>query len=278
MIRATYWLGALLGTVMALSIQGQPDAAFAEVGELCSEVAHVSWQADWDTVTVARAAVDVPGCGDGEPVGIQLIADDGDVPEDGPIMGVVKDERVVFDLTSLEQRVEPVIGVRVFLDLHEEEFVFFEVTFDRRYFNSAGNEQRGLRQVTSLQVPLDVSYVVPGAPSGYEDVDCSEVNTTVDDDVIAQGSGTFTAVAAGRHLVCYRQTPGAQSGAPDDREPAVLSAANTGDGVEVLGESHRAPSPTEAGLLPVTGAALWLVALVGGLMAVGGWRLARSRR
>jgi hypothetical protein len=256
-----------------------PAHVSAADGLLCSDVAEVSWQADWDTVTVARAAVDVPGCGDGEPVGIQLLTDDGDVPEDGPIMGVVEDERVVFDLASLEQRVEPVTGVRVFLELTEEELVFFEVTVDRRFFNAPGNEQRGLRQVTSLQVPLDGSYHVPGAPSGYQDVDCSEVNTIIGDDVIEEGSGTFTASASGRHLACYQQTPGAAR-SPDGQEPEVLGETITADDaeVEVLGEAHRAPSPAEAGLLPVTGAALWLLVLLGGLLTVGGWRLARARR
>jgi hypothetical protein len=270
----------LLVTVMLALVVVPAEAAAADTGELCSEAAHVSWQADWDTVTVARAAVDVPGCGDGEPVGIQLLTDDGDVPEDGPVMGVVADERVVFDLTALEQRVEPVIGVRVFLELAEEELIFFEVTVDRRFFNAPGNEQRGLRQVTSLQVPLDGAYRVPGAPSGYQDVDCSEVNTTIGDDVIEEGSGTFTATASGRHLACYQQTPGVPPGPPDAQEPEVLGETVTDDAarVEVLGEVRGAPSPTEAGLLPVTGTALWLLVLLGGLLSVGGWRLARARR
>lgn len=274
-MRAVLVLAVLVASLALSGVAGQ-----AADGDLCSEAAHVSWQADWETVTVARAAVDVPGCGDGESVGIQLLTDDGDVPEDGPVMGVVADERVVFDLTSLDQRVEPVIGVRVFLELHEEELVFFEVTVDRRFFNAPGNEQRGLRQVTSLQVPLEGQYFVPGAPSGYEDVACSEVNTPVGDDVIEQGSGTFTATASGRHLACYQQTPGVPPGIPDDQEPEVLGDTITDDdaGVEVLGEAHRAPSPAEAGLLPVTGAALWLFVLLGGLLTVGGWRLARSRR
>lgn len=44
--------------------------------------------------------------------------------------------------------------------------VFFEVTVEQRYFNAPGNEQRGLRKVTSLQVPLDGQYAVPVAPRG----------------------------------------------------------------------------------------------------------------
>jgi hypothetical protein len=271
---------ALLVAVLVSLVALPSEVAYAIDGEICSGVAHVSWQADWDTVTVARAAVDVPGCSDGEPVGIQLLTDDGDVPGDGPIMGVVEGERAVFDLTSLGQRVEPVTGVRVFLELAKEELVFFEVTVDRRYFNVAGNEQRGLRQVTSLQVPLEGSYLVPGAPSGYQDVECSEVNTAMGDDVIGQGSGPFIATASGRHLACYQQVPGQQPGVPDDQGPEVLGEVLTaGDAdVQVLGEAEVAPSTAGPGPLATTGASLWLLMLLGGLLTIGGWRLTRARR
>jgi hypothetical protein len=276
----------LLLLVVLWAVAALPAAA--DDGQLCSIVADVSWQTDASKLTVDGAIVDVGSCEDGAPIGIQLVTDDGDVPPQGPLMGAVEGGQGVFDLVPYEQRIEPVTGVRVFLQIQEDEFVFFEVTVDRRFFSAPGNEQVGRRQVTSLHVPLDGEYVVPGAPSGYTDVACSDVNTTIDDDVVEQGTGTFTATEAGRHLACYRQTPGVAPGGPDGQGTEVLDGSVTAgdepviaaeDGVEVLGASDgRAQSAPGTGSLASTGANVWLLVGFGALLVAVGSRLVRPDR
>ena len=50
-----------------------------------------------------------------------------------------------------------------------------------------------------------------------------------------------------------------------------------GADVEVLGGIDEAPSTTGPARLPMTGATVWLLMLMGGLLTVAGWRLTRSR-
>ena len=279
-------LVALLAGLLAI-----PTAAAAE-GELCSTTADVSWVTNHDDVTVEGAVVDVPGCTDGEPVGLQLLTDDGDVPADGPILTEAQDEQAEFDLAPFAQRIEPVVGVRVYLQMTEEELAHLEITVDRRFFNMPGNEQRGLRQLTILEVSPGGQYRVPAAPNGYVEVACVEVGHDPRD-TVAQGSGTFDATASGRHVVCNRQTPGGPRG-PIDQDPEVLGRViNRGDTLdgpspesgggatnEVLGGVHDRSDGSDGpahGGLALTGANLWLTILVVVLLVAGGFTLMRVR-
>ena len=59
-------------------------AAVAE-GQLCADTATVSWQTDVGKLQVTGVFVEVPGCEDGEFVGIELLMDDGgQVPPEEP--------------------------------------------------------------------------------------------------------------------------------------------------------------------------------------------------
>jgi hypothetical protein len=257
-----------------------PVPAAADQGRICSEVAHVSWLTDWDTASVDGAVVEVPGCEAGEPVGIQLITEGGDVPAAGPLMGQAEDGRAAFDLAYLSQRIEPVTGVRVFLELHEAEVVFFEITVDRRFFNAPGNEQVGLRQVTVLTVAQGAEYDVPGAPSGYAEVACDEVVRSPSDDVVTEGSGTHVAAGPGLHVVCYQQTPSPRGDGPPTETEVLAEIVEMGEpttetagsGLEVLGLSDSAPSP-----LARTGANLLLALGLGSLLLIAGLTVLRRR-
>jgi hypothetical protein len=93
-----------------------PAAADTEAGpSACTQEASVSWNVDHDDLAVTGATVEVRGCPDGEPIGLQVITDDrGEVP-DGYLVEPTVDQRATFDLTSYGLTVEPTRGVRVAL-------------------------------------------------------------------------------------------------------------------------------------------------------------------
>jgi hypothetical protein len=256
---------ALLAVLLAL-----PTIAHAAGQDLCTDLATVYWDVDLASVTVNGATVDVPGCADGEPVGIQLITDDGDLPPDGPMMGQAEDGHATFDLTGYAVRVEPVTGIRVFLRVPGNEHPVWVIVVEQRFFNEPGNEQLGLRRSTTLEVPLDGEYAVPGPPTRYDEVRCDQVDTILPPDLVGEGSGIFPATAAGIHVVCYRQQPGVPGGPPDVEDPRVVEEA------EVLGEIlTRRPGRTGSAFLPSTGADLLVLAWLA-IGAVGiGRRLSR---
>lgn len=254
---------ALLAAAVAL-----PAPALADSVVICTETANVSWETNWDTVTVEAAIVEVPGCADGETVGLQLLTPAGDLPDE-PLFDVVTDEHVRFDLSALDVRIEPVTGVRVLLAGRTiVETVSIEV--EQRFFSSSGNEQRGLLRTTVLEVEVGGQYTVPGAPTRYEVVDCDTVRWQEPDDLIGQGAGTFTATSAGRHVVCYQQLPGTSGGPPDVEDPTV-------DETGVLGEQIERPAPGGAGggLLSSTGANILGMGLAGLAMVLVGRRMRR---
>lgn len=219
--------------------------ALAAAGTACTDGVQVSWRTNWDAATVEGIVVAADGCGDGEPVGIQLLTDDGDVPADGPLMGEVSDERAFFDITEYAVRIEPVTGIRVFLQVSDGEQYTWQITVDRRFFNQAGNEQVGLRQLTVLNVPHGGSYTVPGAPTRYDEVVCADVGHEPDG-VIAEGSGTFHDVSrSGLHIACYQQRPGTPGapppgpGGPGAEQPVVIppdESSDPDDDTDVLDE------------------------------------------
>ena len=63
-------------TISLLVLVVQASAAVAE-GRLCADTVTVSWQTDLTELQVAGVFVEVPGCEDGEFVGIELLMDDG---------------------------------------------------------------------------------------------------------------------------------------------------------------------------------------------------------
>lgn len=266
-------LSVLILTVLASLVAVAP----ASAQEACASDAFVRWQVDNAELLVTGAEVTVPGCDDGEDVGLQLITDDGDVPEDDPLGAEVADEVATFDLSDLEVGVEPVTGVRVFLIVDDEPVPVPVVTIvvDQRYFNQAGNEQIGLNQQSELTAPESQgSYTVPGAPTGWEHISCEADDLDLDldgfDDLLRDedgdlvegpsGDGGFPFEDSGRHLVCYQQTPGA-GGPPVTDDPEVLDDAVTDettdgdDGVlddsdetAVRGESEERRGPVDAAL------------------------------
>jgi hypothetical protein len=242
--------------------------ALAQSTAGCAEAAHVSWETNWNDVTVTGAVVEVRGCEDGTPVGLQLITDDGDVPAEA-LVSEVTDEQAHFDLEPLGLRIEPVIGVRVFI-YGDPVAEFVTIIVEQRLFATSGNEQRGLRQATVLDVPLGGRYLVPGAPTRYEVVACAAMNTTLPGDLVAQGAGTFTATEPGTHVVCYQQQPGTPGGAPDLETPRVL------DDTEVLEGAFEADPPASADdSLATTGLNVLAVGLFTLVLLIVGRRLTR---
>lgn len=74
--------GLLVMLVLGL-LSSPATATEAAEGDPCSTTASVSWLTNHEDVTVEGAVVDVPGCADGEPVGLQLLTDDGGLPAEG---------------------------------------------------------------------------------------------------------------------------------------------------------------------------------------------------
>lgn len=265
---------ALLLPLLLAGLLGTAAPAAAQV-DACTDTANVNWVTNWRDVTVETAIVHVPGCEDGEEVGLQLLTDDGDLPSD-PLVEPVQAEHATFDLTPLDVRIEPVTGVRVLLQ-GEELIEVVDIVVEQRFFASSGNEQRGLLRTTTLEVPLDGEYEVPGAPTRYDIAPCAAVQWVAPDDLIGEGAGTFTATTAGTHVVCYQQQPGSPGGQPDPEDPTVV-------GTEVLGTQFTRPSPESdtsdgaaGGPLPRTGANVLALALTGLTLIVVGRRATRPR-
>jgi hypothetical protein len=279
-VRQVLWM-ILAATVNLLAA---PTSVLAETSPsgICSSTARVSWVAEWQTATVEAAIVEVPGCADGEAIGIQLLTEHGDLPGDGPLMTEVANESARFDFSHAAVRIEPVTGVRVFLELRGDEQYVWQITVERRFFNPAGSEQMGLRDLTILQIPHDGSYRVEGAPSRYRVTACADLGYRPDDR-IAEGSGVFEdVIEGGRHVVCFQQvTPGRGQGGvtevlhgPLERDPD--------DRTDVLGTSHERPAPSSTagrlGRLAMTGNDLLLAASVGFATVGVGLGLLRRRR
>jgi putative cell wall-binding protein len=87
----------------------------ANIG-LCSNTANVSWETNMAELTVTGVFVDVPGCGDDELVGLQLLTDDGDIPSGDPLLTRSSADRAFFDIAHLDVGIMPVTGMRVFLE------------------------------------------------------------------------------------------------------------------------------------------------------------------
>lgn len=263
---------ALLATVAAIGLLGIPIAAVAQAPEACTDTANVTWETDWDTVTVEAALVHVPGCVDGDEVGLQLLTDDGDLPAE-LMVSTVDDERVRFDLSGLDVRIEPVIGVRVLL--YGETLVeIVGIVVEQRFFAQNGSEQRGLLRTTTLEVPLGGTYEVPGAPTRYVVANCSDMRWVAPDDLVGQGAGSFEATEGRRHVVCYQQQAGTAGGPPDVEDPIV------GDDTEVLAEQVTRPAPSTQRGTPLarTGADVLMLGMGGLVLIAAGRRFVAVRR
>jgi hypothetical protein len=254
----------------------------ATANELCASTATVAWEVDREATTVDAATVHTPGCADGETIGIQLLLDGGgELPEGGPLLRSVTAERAQFDLTGFAVRVEPVVGVRVFLPVPSDEQHTWQITVDRRFFNPAGSEQIGLRDLTILQVPHEGSYRVEGAPARYRETACADLGYDPEDR-IAEGSGVFEGVTeGGRHIVCFQQvTPGRGQ----SNETEVLDGSferDPDDRTEVLGTTRERPAPsngTPLGRLAMTGHDLLLAVAIGFATVGAGLSLLQRRR
>ena len=106
-------------TISLVVLVVQAPAALAE-GRLCADTATVSWQTDLGELQVTGVFVEVPGCEDGVFVGIELLMDDGgQVPPEEPLGSEVEDEVAFFDVSDLDVGIEPVVGIRVYLVVHD---------------------------------------------------------------------------------------------------------------------------------------------------------------
>lgn len=248
----------------------------AVAAELCATEAHVAWVVDHETATVSGAHVEVPGCADGDVVGLQLLTDDGDLPSD-PILTEALDERAAFDLRPFDVHIEPVIGVRVLLTDRSTAEPGYEITVERRFFNRAGNEQRGLRETSTLFVPLGETYTVAGPPARYQAVGCGEPGVEPTDDLVGEGPGTVEPDASGRHLACFQLITGAPNdGGVDVLDDALTrdpSAGGTTDTTTVLATATSAD-----GALPRTGFDLWSLLALVMVLGVSGWAALRTGR
>ena len=255
------WVAVLVLVLLTLAVPAVADTAVLG----CTNTARVRWDVDLESVRVDAAVVEVPGCPDGEIVGLQLITDNGDIPAEALAEPVV-DEQATFDLTPYALRVEPVTGVRVFLYGEAGEDAI-EIIVDRRFFNRPGNEQVGLREMTLLQVEPGQDYEVAGAPDRYRTVACSEVGLTGEGDVVGEGVGTFSATASGRHIVCHLMRPVSGRGnGPDDQTDVLGDSVTKGGGTGsggVAGGSSPLPG-TGRGVLPL--AAVGLGGVVAGAL------------
>lgn len=255
--------------LLASTILVAAPAVAAEVDASgCTDVAHVHWETSWGEGTVTGAVVEVRGCEDGTPVGLQLLTDDGDVPDE-PLVSEVENEHARFDLEPLGLRIEPVTGVRILIQ-GEPVSEFVAVVVEQRLFAGSGNEQRGLRQTTPREVPFAGQYLVPGAPTRYAVVVCAAMNTTLPNDLVDQGVGTFSATQSGTHVVCYQQQPGTPGGPPNLETPQVR------EGTEVPDESFTDDSPASPGdSLATTGLNVLGAGLTALLLVFLGRRLLR---
>lgn len=249
-----------------------PSPAVAE-GQLCTDMATVSWQTDFVKLQVTGVSVEVLGCDDGEFVGIELLMDDGNqIPPEEPLGSEAQDEVAFFDVSGLDVGIEPVVGIRVYLAVHDVPTPVAPIRVEQRFFNHAGNEQIGLRTVTEVLLPLGGSYVVPSSGPGYRDIDCAEVGAATEDPLVNTGVGTFVAQSAGVHLACYQQVPGVPGG-PSPGPPGT-------EGVEVLGvvlERNGAGPEVLGQLLARTGAGLAPLLLIGTVLLGGGGLLLLRR-
>ena len=218
-------------TISLVVLLVQAPAAVAD-GELCSDAATVSWETDLAALQVTGVFVEVLGCDDGEFVGIELLMDDGSqVPSEEPLGSEVEDEVAFFDVSGFDVGIEPVVGIRVYLVVHDVPTPVVMVSVEQRFFNQAGHEQLGLRTVTDLLVPVGGQYHVPSAGPGYRDIRCEDVGA-VSEELINEGHGDFEAgEVSGVHLACYQQTPGTpggpSTGPPGTDEPKVLPVAQS---------------------------------------------------
>jgi hypothetical protein len=268
------WRAVLCVTVLLILMVMTPAAAAAPTGAPCTDTATVGWSVDLDSGVVTGATVAVRGCADGEIVGLQLLTVAGDVPAEEPLVADVEAERATFDLTPFALRVEPIVGVRVFL-IGADDGDLVVISVDQRFFNRPGNEQVGLRQLAVLQLPVGSSYLVPGPPSGYVEVHCEfDLGLLPADDHIGDGSGSFTAVASGVHRVCHQRRPGPPGGPPQVEAARVLP-----DVVDVA-DARSVPNGDVAGVsvggLALTGANLVVLMVVGAVLVVLGQRLRRG--
>lgn len=229
------YLSVTAAAVLALSLV--PGIANAQTSG-CAERADVSWSTDHDSMTVTGASVAVPGCPDGTEVGLQLITDHGDLPEQ-PLRAAAEDERAEFDLTPLDIGIAPITGVRVLI--HGEDGgngpgpTLVEIVVEHRYFNPTGREQRGLRDTEVLTVLVGARYQVFPAGEGYRTAVCEDLGIDTTGDVDG-GVGVFDVRRGGRHLVCHQRTTGG----------AVTPPVNQPD-TDVLDEVIDRDEPTTDG-------------------------------
>ena len=233
----------------ALTAALLPAATASAQGSLCSNTATVGWQTDLAAMQVTGAVVEVPGCEEGDFVGLELVLDDGlTVPDDGPLGTEAKDGFATFDLRPLDVGIEPVIGVRVFLAVEGQPTPVVLITVEQRFFNSAGHEQIGLRITTELLVPEGRFYAVPQPTAGYEAVDCTSVTLVTQETPISTGVGEFIAERSGLHIACYRLVPGPRGGPPGAEEPEVLDEVTENDQPGMQDEALQTDDPAERDL------------------------------
>lgn len=99
-------LVALLGLAAPTAPAGAQDAG-------CAEDATVRWTLDLTGPEVIGARVTVPGCPDGETVGLQLVTETGMVPAEGWLTGELVGQEVSFDISAPRPTVAEVTGVAV---------------------------------------------------------------------------------------------------------------------------------------------------------------------
>ena len=208
---------------------------------------------------------------------------------DESLSELFKDDSRILDSDSLTvESLEPLVLV---------------IDVDQRFFNPAGNEQFGLGMVTTLTLGVGQQYVVPTGYARYDSVACSELGVTAPDDLVAEGTGIFTASTSGTHLACYQQQPGSDGGPgpgqPDAEVPEVLDEiiedTESDVGTDDVGTDDGAASdnPPSTGQEPIddptgvlgelselgrTGANTTATFVIGFVLVVSGGALLRWRR
>lgn len=264
-----------LVVAVALLVGSLPTTAWGQAPQACTETANLSWEVDHGTASVTTGVVELPGCEDGDVVGLQLDLEGfGWLPED-PIVAEVADERARFDLTTHDVGVRPVVGARVTL-YGEAMAEVVEVLVDQQFVNAAGKPQRGLRTITELDVPIGEQYRVPEAPRRYATVPCAAVGISTEG-TIGEEVGDFTARTAGRHVVCYQQQSGSPDDAPGEEDAEVLGVQLQRDPPVVI-EGAGGPATGDRPLAS-TGVDLLRMALVAlTLLVAGRWLTRRANR